>query len=278
MQRDPNETAAPILAALAWKGEFIAVLAGVFDMGGQYGNGMNLYGYQGANPVNRLDPLGLDFQDDIDAALAGVVGDASATFASLKAELGFSFNIASTIAQMAFSLVPGADAVILIGKLAMGDKIGIGDVAAGVLSLGGGAIIAKVVGRTFKALGRVKNAEKIGRARSGVQANRAAGLIGENFLRDTYGGAQQVFRRTSQGGRYIDNLANGIAMESKVGRTSLTSRVRAQIAKDVELMNTPQSGVDMVEWHFFASSTGVGPTGPLRSALENAGITTVLYP
>jgi RHS repeat-associated protein len=110
-----------------------------------------------------------------------------------------------------------------------------------------------------------------------AQNNRIAGQVGENFLRDTYGGVQQVFRQTSTGARYIDNLVDGIAMESKVGKTSLTSRVRSQIAKDVELMNTPGSGVTSVQWHFFPGKTGAGPTAPTREALEQARIEIVIH-
>jgi len=110
-----------------------------------------------------------------------------------------------------------------------------------------------------------------------VQANRAAGKVGENFLARTYGGASQVTRQTTLGRRVLDNLANGIARESKVGRTSLRSSVRRQIAKDVELMNTPGSGVTGVEWHFFPGKTGTGPTGPLQQALQRAGIGIVIH-
>jgi hypothetical protein len=83
--------------------------------------------------------------------------------------------------------------------------------------------------------------------------------------------------QTSLGRRVIDNLADGVARESKVGRTSLTSTARRQIAKDAELMNTPGSGVTNVEWHFFPSGTGAGPTAPLRAALENAGIGIIIH-
>ncbi|MCA8983863.1 MAG: hypothetical protein KDA76_08900 [Planctomycetaceae bacterium] len=110
-----------------------------------------------------------------------------------------------------------------------------------------------------------------------VQANRAAGQVGEDFLTRTYGGQNQVTRNTSLGQRVIDNLANGISRESKVGRTSLTQRVRLQIAKDVELLNNARSGITSVEWHFFPSSTGVGPTAPLRRALEQANIRIVIH-
>ncbi len=111
----------------------------------------------------------------------------------------------------------------------------------------------------------------------GIQANRVAGQVGENFLAQTYGGASQVTRQTSLGRRVIDNLSNSIARESKVGRTALTRRVKLQIAKDKELMSTPGSGVLNVEWHFFAGRTGVGPTAPLRAALERAGITITVH-
>lgn len=79
------------------------------------------------------------------------------------------------------------------------------------------------------------------------------------------------------GDRYIDNLVDGVAMESKVGRTSLSSRVRTQVLKDVELIDTPGSGIDSVEWHFFPSRTGVGPTGPLANFLNEHGITTIIH-
>lgn len=122
-------------------------------------------------------------------------------------------------------------------------------------------------------------AEAAGIGGAQVTRNRLAGIDAENFLNDTYGGSQQAYFPTSTGGRYIDNLVDGIAMESKVGRTSLSSRVRNQIAKDVELMNTPGSGVDEIEWHFFTSPTtgNNGPTGPLRTALVDAGINIVIH-
>jgi len=112
-------------------------------------------------------------------------------------------------------------------------------------------------------------------APTGVQANRLAGQARENFLLRTYGGRSQVTLQTSLGRRIIDNLAGGVARESKVGLTSLTRRVQTQIAKDVELME--RGLVDSVEWHFFPSSTGVGPTAPLRQALEEAGIGILIH-
>ncbi|SEL26733.1 hypothetical protein SAMN05216359_10714 [Roseateles sp. YR242] len=81
----------------------------------------------------------------------------------------------------------------------------------------------------------------------------------------------------SQGKRFVDQLVNGIAHESKVGYTTLTSDIRIQIVKDVELMQTKQ--IQGASWRFFQSPvTGRGgPSGPLREALENNDIKVVIH-
>ena len=71
IQRDVNETALPIIVALAFNGETLDALLGAFDGQGLYGDGMNLYAYLGANPVNGLDALGLDEYDDLFDDLSG---------------------------------------------------------------------------------------------------------------------------------------------------------------------------------------------------------------
>ena len=57
-----------------------------------------------------------------------------------------------------------------------------------------------------------------------------------------------------------------------MGYTSLSQSVRGQIAKDVLLQEGP--GINSVQWVFSRSSvTGeIGPSGPLASALNKAGI------
>ena len=104
----------------------------------------------------------------------------------------------------------------------------------------------------------------------------STGRVGEQALK-ALGGESQVFFRTSQGGRFVDQLVKGIAHESKVGYTTLTKDAARQIAKDVELIGGRD--IQGSVWHFFQSpATGVGgPSGPLRQALENAGIGVVLH-
>lgn len=71
----------------------------------------------------------------------------------------------------------------------------------------------------------------------------------------------------------------GLAVESKVGRTSLTASVKAQIAKDVWLLaNSPR--VKSAQWVFTRSDvTGqIGPTAPLAGALDKAAIPWFVEP
>jgi hypothetical protein len=70
-------------------------------------------------------------------------------------------------------------------------------------------------------------------------------------------------------------LDGATAIESKVGRTSLTPAVRQELARDIKLMRSGQ--IEGVEWHFSPSSTtGLGgPTGPLRAKLDKFGIPIV---
>jgi len=58
IQRDPNETGIPIIAALAMNGQAVDVLLSGFDPEAVYAFGLNLYEYVGSNPVVRVDPSG----------------------------------------------------------------------------------------------------------------------------------------------------------------------------------------------------------------------------
>jgi RHS repeat-associated protein len=100
----------------------------------------------------------------------------------------------------------------------------------------------------------------------------SGGKAGEKYLANLVGGKSQVYFKTSSGGRYIDQLANGIAFESKDGYTSLTSRVKTQILKDAELIKKGQ--INGAEWNFFRSAdTGkIGASKQLLQFLEQNGI------
>jgi len=68
ISRDPNETAMPIIAAMAINARAFLVLSEAFDAQGHYADGMNLYRYLGSNPINRRDPAGAFLLLDTTAA------------------------------------------------------------------------------------------------------------------------------------------------------------------------------------------------------------------
>lgn len=99
-------------------------------------------------------------------------------------------------------------------------------------------------------------------ARDAIAAARPGSLIEQNF-------------RVTGGLRRVDVLDGVTAIESKVGRTSLTAPVRQELARDIKMLRSGQ--VDAVQWHFSPSpTTGLGgPTGPLRAKLDEFGIPIV---
>lgn len=143
------------------------------------------------------------------------------------------------------------------------------------------AATATGLGLLGKSLNGIRSATSLtdDAARSAVPQvlkNKQAGDAAADSIASRYAGAQrEVTLQAASGPRRLDVLTpQGLAIESKVGRVSYTSSVRQQIQRDVELMNDPTSGVRAVEWHFRTSAvTGLGgPTGPLRAALNVAGI------
>jgi hypothetical protein len=107
-----------------------------------------------------------------------------------------------------------------------------------------------------------------------LAANQAAGNAARDVIARQYPGAvtERTFV-TDLGTRRVDILTSQqIAIESKLGYTSLTQSTGQQIARDVALL---QSGrVSAVEWVFTRSATTglAGPSSPLQEALLKAGI------
>ncbi len=83
--------------------------------------------------------------------------------------------------------------------------------------------------------------------------------------------------RDPRGKRIIDQFSEGVAHESKVGYQSLTKRIKSQIQKDAELIET--KAIDGSTWHFFESPvTGKdGPSKPLMDELKKNDIIVEIH-
>jgi RHS repeat-associated protein len=149
--------------------------------------------------------------------------------------------------------------------------------------LGGCALASTFLATTAVGVGRLTRigaAEPAAAGETQIAANQAAGNKARDAIAARYAGAEaEVGFQTKLGLRRIDVLTSeGLAIESKVGYTSLTSSIEMQIAKDQLLL---QSGrISGLRWVFTASNvTGrVGPSGPLAAALEKARIPWSLGP
>jgi hypothetical protein len=135
-------------------GGVLGTSGGIFDLDILYGDGFNLYQFAGSNPITSRDPLGLsadfDYFAEGDELIADIIGNRVATLAAAKDAAFQSFNSALLLGQLAVSMLPGGDAVILMGKLALGKDIGWQDVVGAGLSLGGAVVVGKLIGNFVK--------------------------------------------------------------------------------------------------------------------------------
>ena len=115
--------------------------------------------------------------------------------------------------------------------------------------------------------------------------NRYYNPITQTFLSEDptrFAGGPNLYQNgagnpTTYRGHVIDNLTSDyVAQEAKNDSQSLESGIIVQINNYVELMNTPGSGVNSVEWHFYPTANG-GPSGPLLNHLLNNGIKIVWH-
>ncbi|MBH3383437.1 MULTISPECIES: hypothetical protein [Pseudomonas] len=117
------------------------------------------------------------------------------------------------------------------------------------------------------------------KSRSGgtVQSNKKSGDAARDHIAAREGAEIEKNFRVTGGLRRVDILKKGgeiVAIESKVGRTGLNSRIRQELARDVKLMR--KGDVDRVVWEFSRSARTQksGPTPALQKKLDKLGIET----
>ncbi len=92
LQKDVNETAQPLLNALALNAERFDALLSAFDLGGQYADGLSLYAFARNSPVVHTDPLGTFSYTELGVTM-GVQGFLQGLFAgALNSATGGRFS------------------------------------------------------------------------------------------------------------------------------------------------------------------------------------------
>jgi len=114
-----------------------------FEPEAQYLDGLSLYQFVGGNPVNHTDPAGLfSYFDEADDLTAELYGTRLAGLAELRETLRRGFDAASMLGSFAVSMLPGGDALMLLGGIISGESVSFGDFAFAAISFvpGGGAL------------------------------------------------------------------------------------------------------------------------------------------
>jgi RHS repeat-associated protein len=131
---------------------------------------------------------------------------------------------------------------------------------------------AMAIGLVIPGLGKLK----------GNALSRELGKAGEEAVEKYIGGGISKSFDTSLGRRVVDRVlkvdGHFVAHEAKVGYQSFGKDIRAEVAKDIELL--ANGTVKEITWHFYknpASGGGYGASKPLLDALEQAGIKTVFH-
>jgi len=265
--------------------------------------GLNVYDFVGNRPVGLVDPLGHNFFTRFADALVSPIASLMSGYAQFNGVVGLQNQLSAStdcVNPQDFQLqnpnynggpitAGNPQAVASAANIAAGatglyldavQLIATGGIASQELALEefGGTALAE--GGETLGLEDTGAAFMESAAESGANAYGAigsTGSLGEQWLAENLGGESQVYFGTTQGGRYVDQLAAGVANESKVGYQSLTPSIQRQISKDAELLNG--GSVQSVNWHFFQSPvTGLGgPSQPLRNALQQNGITVIIH-
>ncbi len=133
------------------------------------------------------------------------------------------------------------------------------------------SIVSIAIGAAIRSIGRSVNVGN-NKIRGDMARDYVAAREGTQFT-------EQVYHVTG-GIRKVDVVPDGpisMGIETKVGRVTLDSEIRRQVARDAKLIRSQQ--FDTIRWEFFGSNiTGdCGPSGPLLKKLRKLGIDVVIH-
>jgi RHS repeat-associated protein len=172
LTRDVNETALPILVALAFNGQTLDTLLSSFDAQSLYADGMNLYGYLGSNPVTGHDPLGLYDDSWLDEFIDDYTGHRLYALGTINEYARYASLALTTALDIAGALL-GIDVlqsvhVLVDGRGGFWDAM---NIVASMNPVGRLGKVGGVVGKTFKW------------ARRGSKSNRLVGTAVEHLFK-----------------------------------------------------------------------------------------------
>jgi RHS repeat-associated protein len=233
--------------------------------------GLNLYEYCFGNPVNAVDPSGLEVYgwgpEDADALhqfnrqVNRWIGEQSGNIARAVVSVADTYGIAD--AYEAFT----GDELFTPNRLSVPER------AVTVVL----AAVPCVPTNVVRSILRIDLLPPALRPRRGGDPN-VLGDFGQQQLAAEYpGGRPRVKLPTGGKDRYVDWLVGGVAHEAKVGYTDVNTRTKEEIAKDVWLLG--KRHVKQVVWHFYKNpNDGKGGASPgLLFLLRQSNIDYVIH-
>jgi hypothetical protein len=227
------------------------------------GANFNRYWYANNNPIKFVDPDGRASEMALDRWAETVgrnpeMGHQALPLIAGAAMVAATAGVAVEVAVVINAIRWGYAAAGIQGAAQLGAAAATPAASAALAEVSVGGAVASTAKMSQVSINRAAG----NTARDSIAAARPGSLIEQNF-------------QVTGGLRRVDVLDGLTAIESKVGRTSLTPAIRQELARDVKMLRSGQVGA--VEWHFSPSQiTGQsGPTGPLRQKLNNFGIPIV---
>jgi RHS repeat-associated protein len=157
--RDPNETALPILTAIAMNAATMDGVISSFSAAALFSNGLNLYCYLRSNPMRNVDPLGLMEWYDFDDAMAESFAYMGAAAESLLNKIGRTLDWMQYISGALTSFIPGVDVAVAGYEFITGQGSFSGVIVAGALEFGGPlADVAKFGGKLLSKANKARSA------------------------------------------------------------------------------------------------------------------------
>ena len=199
---------------------------------------LNRYSYALGNPYKYKDPCGKYLESAVDVAFITM------DIRDIQDDPTNLWNYGSLIADIGGLAAPGLT----------GGRVVVKGAEAGINAISSGGKITDI-SRNIEKAKQIEINKQISKSSESTIAKQEGGVLNKQPL------------STSQGKRIPDVIVpqTGKAFEVKVGRVSATKDFKAQIAKDIELV---QSGVKKsIQWVLFESPI-TGKSGFTRGALK----------
>ena len=175
MQADPNASGLALQSSILFHGVATSAFEATVKVQTRLGDGLNLFGYLGSNPLTRDDPMGLSwdpFDDMVDDFLITNAASTAAFMGQLRSGFNTTAHITWQIAQLhpAVAIAASAYQISTNGFSLSAVASAVPGAAAGKILMKAGAALASARA-AYATTGRVGKAARVAKAKSTLPAD-----------------------------------------------------------------------------------------------------------